>query len=315
MNVLAAIASVLTLCTSLCAPLRAQGNVSARLTAEPARAEIGEPVVWTLSIDATKATKITLPEKDPLPDGSWVLIEPRTIERSSGADPEHVVTRVRWSVISLEAGERALPKIEIELGSGADKHKLAAEAGTLHVASALADKEDSARAEHGFLPPRESTPLGRAWGWIVVGGLVLLIAAWIVARGRRKKHVVASAPVPLERLRALESAAAESPERARETVYGLSRLLRDSVDRWSQSERAGLTDEDWSRSIAADERVPLGVRSAAGRILAAAERVKYAGQVPTRFAIDELLRDARAVLETLEHETLPPPAVPVEVAA
>ena len=302
---------------ALFAPQAAQDGVSARLEAVPAQAEIGQPLTWTLTVDAPKNTKLTLPEKDPLPDGSWVLIAPRTLERAVGADPEHVRTTVRWNVISLEAGERVLPGIELELANGSQKQKLVATAGTLHVASALGPNEDAARAEKGFLPPREASPLTRSWGWIVVAGFALLVLAWSVARVRRRKHVVRVSDTPLDRLRILESSVVAEPESSRETVYALSRLLRDTVDRWSLGERAGLTDEDWARAVECDERVPLGVRSAAKRVLAATERVKYAGEMPTRFAVDELVRDARAVLETLEREPTPAPAAPqaVEVAA
>ena len=75
--------------------------------------------------------------------------------------------------------------------------------------------------------------------------------------------------------------------------------MREAVDEALGERRAALVDEAWAARAAADERLPGAVRERATRVLSAAERVKYAQEVPTRFALEEELADVRAALEAL----------------
>ena len=101
----------------------------------------------------------------------------------------------------------------------------------------------------------------------------------------------------IDRLEELRQRVADDPEAARAIVYDLSRLLRGSVDATLGEDRASLVDADWSARIETDERVPLGVRRTTAKILRDSERIKYALHAPTRFALEEMLADARSALE------------------
>ncbi|MBI5363056.1 MAG: hypothetical protein HZA53_07735, partial [Planctomycetes bacterium] len=111
--------------------------------------------------------------------------------------------------------------------------------------------------------------------------------------------VVPALPTPLARLDALAARLAAEPESSRAIVFELSRLVRGAVDAFLAVDRSGCTDEDWTHAVKDDERVPLGVRNTSARLLASAERIKYAQETPTRFAVDEFLKDARAAIEAL----------------
>jgi hypothetical protein len=150
---------------------------------------------------------------------------------------------------------------------------------------------------------RDAPPSGAERGRLVLVGLAALLAiavALYVRRRARRKTVPVVAPSALDRLDALRKRIADDPEAARAIVYDLSSLLRGSVDSRLGEDRAALVDADWSARIETDERVPLGVRRTTAKILRDSERIKYALHAPTRFALEEMLADARNALEAEE---------------
>jgi hypothetical protein len=293
--------------------LLAAGSASARLEAEPREARIGEPVRWTLTLEHAADARVVLPKEWPTLDGSWVLLDTGLVLRSLEPDGR-ATTRASWSVMSLEPGERALPPIEVEIGD----EVVTAQAAALKVVSELAQGEDEPRPIRGFLPPQGRAGARALLPWI--GGLAVLLAAVAIWRWRaraRRKVVAPSAPTPLDELAQLRGRARSEPDAARKITYAAVALLRRAVDRYLGETRSASPDDEWLRRVEPDERVPLGVRSAATRILQGAERVKYAQAMPTPFALEEMLSSTESALAALAEA--PPVAPPVhgtvEVAA
>jgi hypothetical protein len=296
---------MIALAMLLCGVLAAQAphedafEVHARLEAAPAEARIGEPIEWNLTIEAPAGVAVRLPDKDPIPDATWVALGERRVVH------EGDTVRIRWRVLSLESGARKLPEIAIECTRAGVTKKVAASAGEVAIAGELASGEDAPRALKGFRPPPDGE---RAlhWPWIAAGlGILAALATWIARRVRRRPLAPAHAATPLDRLADLARALAADPDAGRSVTYDLSRIVRDSVDAFTGDARAALTDGDWILRLENDERVPLGVRRASARILSESEQVKYAQRVPTRFAVDEMLRDAQSALEALAAAPLP----------
>lgn len=270
------------------------------LVPEPASAEIGQPIEWLLDVVHPSALKVVFPAKD-AEDRRWAPLGERTVARSADpSDPKLVHTTARWTAMALEPGELAPPPLVLELAGGAATESLTVTGLPVHVAKALAEGEDAPRPLLGFralppgLEPARRAPVAL---FVVLGALVLGGVAFLVVR--RKKPALVAAPTPLADLDALARAFAADPNSGRARVYELSRLVRGAVDAFLAVDRSGRTDDDWVRAIESDERVPLGVRSTCARLLAAAERVKYAQETPTRFAVDEFMTDARSALEAL----------------
>ncbi len=287
----------------------AESSAKARLEAEPREARIGEPVQWTLTVEHAADARVVLPKEWPTLDASWVLLDTGLVLRSLEPDGS-ATTRSTWSVMSLEAGERALPSIELEVAG----EVVSAEAAALTVLSELAPNEDEPRPIRGFLPPPLRTGARALLPWI--GGLALVLAAlaiwrWRVRAGR--KVVASSALTPLEELAQLRGRARSEPDAARKITYAAVGLLRRAVDGYLGETRFASPDDEWLRRLEPDERVPLGVRSAATRILQGAERVKYAQAMPTPFALEEMLSSTESALAALAEA--PPLARVVEVAA
>jgi len=291
------------------------GEVVARLRAEPAEVEVGEPCSLVLEVDHPAGSSVGLPDSDPLPDDSWVLLEPRHVVRGAR-------TIATWRVLSLEPGERQLPSIQVDVAEAGGVRKIDVAAGTLSVRSALEAGEDAPRPIRGFRPAPENPAAGRG-RLVLLGGLLLavLAAAFHFRRRAKRKPVPAAVPTALDRLAGLLKCCAEDPESSRRVVYDLSRLLRGSVDAFLRDSRVALADPEWSARIEPDERVPLGVRRSIAGILRDSQRIKYALHAPTRFALETMFADARSALEALASAPPPPPgsaeasAGPAEEAA
>jgi hypothetical protein len=299
---------VLTILLALVAPsiAHAQTESRARLAIEPAHAEIGKPVVWTLVVETAASAKVTLPDLKDLPR-EWALIEPLGVRRTD--DPSNAARRITtasWRVMALDAGDVSAPALKVDVEENGTKKSIEAGVAKIDVAHALDADEDAPRPAKGWRPAPDVGALSPRGVVTALGLILLAIAAWFLRKRLWRKPVVAPAKTPLERLAALEERARLEPEAAREIVYSLTRSMREAVDAFVSEPRGSLTDAAWSASFESDERVPSGVRAATARILANAERVKYAQESPSRFALDETLKDARSALEALA--AAPPPA-------
>lgn len=285
------------------------GEVRAHLQVEPASVEIGEAVRWTLVVEHPTRAKFALPDWKDLPR-EWALVEALGVRRD--ADPnaaDRTITRASWLVMSLDAGEVSVPALQLDVEEAGEHQKIDVAAQKLHVAHALNEGEDAPRASKGFRP----TPVVHVWSFRgIVSALVLIAILAVVAlvvwkRSKRKKPVALAVATPLERLAQLEQRANAEPEAAREIVFALTRIVRDAVDAFSAEPRPAAPDAAWIVRVEGDERVPSGVRSVAQRLLANAERVKYAQESPTKFALAEALADARNALEVLAATPKPAP--------
>lgn len=289
---------------------RAPADVVAHLRGEPAEVEVGEPCRFVLEVEHAAGATVKFPEGDLVPDDSWALLEPRRITR-----PTPTRTVASWTCLSLDAGERQLPAIRIDVGDADGVRKVDVDTGVLRVRPALAEGEDAPRPMRGFrAAPGGSSGRGRL---VLVGAAALtaLLAGVFFWRRARRKSAAAPVPTALDRLDELQRIAAEDEEASRRVVYALSRLLRGSVDAFVREDRAALVDTDWLARIEPDERVPLGVRRGLARVLRDSERIKYALHAPTRFALTEMLADARSALEALAAAPIPIAAPAKEEAA
>jgi hypothetical protein len=271
------------------------GEPGARWVLTPAEAQIGQPVECRLEIRVPAGSAVLLPEKDPALDPVWVLLEPRRIVRSERGD--ELALDLSWRLFALEPGTRAPFAFEIPVETAGGRVTLQPAGGELHVLAALGEGEDAPRPQRGFLAPPEGEAPRR---WIVWTALGLLLAGALALLLRRKRPAPIVAPGPLERLARLEQGFAAEEARGRQTVFALTHLVRERTDAWLESPRAALPDEEWLRLVADDARLPREAREAAQRLLGRAGEVKYALATPSRFLVEELCADARAVLQAEE---------------
>lgn len=273
------------------------GEAQARWLAAPPRVEIGQPFELTLEIRAPAGSDVLLPDKDPALDSSWVLLEPRRVQRR--VQGGELVLDLSWKICSLEPGARVPWEIELPVETPTGRVSVKPAGAPLEVRAALCEGEDAPRPPRGFLPLSEE-PRSRGWiPWAAAGVLLAgALGVWIVRRRRRPAPLAPAGP--LERLAHLEREFGAQEPRARETVFALTRIVRERIDARLNQPRAALPDEEWAQLVAPDPRLPLAAREAAQRLLAKADPVKYAQTTPSRFLVEELCAEARAVLQALE---------------
>ena len=273
------------------------GEPVCTLEARPTEVAIGEPIEWILTVRHPARDAVRLANDDPLPDDdTWVLVDgPRVSTERAGA--RGATTRIRWTVFSLESGERALPEIVARLASGGELRATCP--GPITVRGELAPDEDVPRPFTAFHQVEERTGGGRSLAAAIAALVAGFVVLWLVLR-RRRAPGPASVPTPLEQLDALGAQPADDPGVARALVFELSSLLREAVDRRLAVARPGLTDEEWLAAVRPSDALGAGTAERLEHLLGSCEDVKYGSRVPTRFAVAEALDEARQVITALD---------------
>jgi hypothetical protein len=283
-------------------------ETSARWSCEPDAVRVGEPFMLVLELehDAGLGLRALLP-RDLTLDESWVVLDSAPLA-SASLPGGRARTRAAWHVASLEPGERSLaePLAGVALGEGVARIQVGD--ARVQVLGLLAEGEDVPRPLRGFPEGFAGATSGSGGGLsraLVAAGLglgVLVGVAYALWQRRRAQLGAAPAPSPLERLRALE---AEAAERSRERCYELTRLLRQAGDELTRKPRGALTDEEWLAAVRTSLEIPRGIVDELALVFERAARVKYAGEVPTDWALQETFAKARGALEALRGSGAP----------
>jgi len=275
-------------------------DVRANVILEPARAQIGEPVVVTLVVERPSAVAVEIPKIEPGVQGSWMFTEALGTRREQkpGA-PGTLVETTAWRAFALEGGT-ASPVLDVSFTVDGAAQKITAAGAAPEIAPGLREGEDAPRPPKDFREPVEWT--GGGMRLVALGiATLLLAAAWVallVVRRRKLRARPTSSASPADELQRLAADARDSGAN-RDVVFALTRIARGAVDAATSESRAARTDQEWLALVSNDARVPESARTAAIRLVERAERVKYAGEEPTRFATDEALADARAIVEAV----------------
>ena len=253
----------------------------AQLELRPPKVEVGEPFTLSLVLDDPTA----LDPGRPVLDDSWVLFDEDRAPAGDGL-------RYSWRIASLEAGERLLG-----FEAGADSPS-APDPVPVTVVGLLAAEETGPRPVRGLpedfggaLAPPTARSLWR-WGWAGLGALLLAaLVAWGWRRRRRVQESVGP-PSPLERFESARDSELESV--ARHHLW--AQLLREATDTHLGEARAAWCEEEWLVAVAADERLATEVRRGLSAALTACGRVRFAGEVSSSFAREELEREVHGLL-------------------
>jgi len=275
------------------------GETEARWRCEPEAVAQGGPFARVLELEhgPELVARALVPATLDL-DESWVVLgsEPPT---SAPAADGRVRTRAAWRVAALEPGERSLAGELAGLALGAEVTRIQVGDARVRVTGVLAPEEDAPRPlrgfPEGFAGEVEDGGGARTLPWLLAGLALLLVGAGALAWRRRRRGAPAPAPTPLERLHALEADRAAGRERC----YELTRLLRAAGDELTRTPRAALTDEEWLAAVHTSHEVPRGVVAQLEAVFARAARVKYAGEAPTDWSLQETFAAARGALEAL----------------
>jgi hypothetical protein len=245
--------------------------------------QIGEPIHCTVDLSLVDGSVPVLDEQSYDPGSSWAVLSDPVVERCVEGK-----ATLSWSLFALEPMAGALPTPLIS--SSGEAIDLVAPSVT--VAAALVEGEDEPRPARGFYVSELESEASGLGPWpLIVGGLaVLAFALW---RSRRKSTPAAELELcfsaRLDRLRAGVDGDASSVSALHSE---LTHLLRAAYG----DESSGWSDEEWV------ERADLsdGERAELRGVFSACAEVKYGGARPTRFAVEETLERAQALLAQSE---------------
>ena len=276
-------------------------SVEVRSVCEPAEAAIGQPVTCILTVVHPADTLVSLERDELALDDSWVAEgERRLVGAADPADPARRVTRVAWTLRSLEAGERALVVPAVRIHRDGAPRVIDAPPALLVVLPALSEGEDEARPAAGFRPaPAWDRPLSGSLARLAGLALLLGTSAVFFFRRARRTSVAAGVPSPAERLAALGEHSGEF-EGSAELHYELTALVREAVDESEGIERRAATDEEWLAALGESEAVDGETRLRLAELLAECARVKYGQERPTRWAVETTLETARDLVASLD---------------
>lgn len=288
----------LLLVLALSASTQAQEPASASLRYELAAnaVEVGEPVAWSLHVEHLADLEVVIELAGPALSDPWLSLEVDELVVRSLADGR-LARELTGRAICLEPGEHELAAPAVVIGGQLQ----GVSPLVVEVGGVLSAQEDAPRPLRGFRPTppeREPAPSAR-WPWYLGGGLgamALLALAWSIARMRRAR--AASEPVEasaLERLAAVEACSHGELEAQREAHFELVQLVRQVIDQEQQRRRSAQDEEHWLEGARAELAPELGDDLAA--LFERCHAVCWAGEAPTRWAIDETLTLARDLLE------------------
>jgi hypothetical protein len=245
--------------------------------------QIGEPIHCTVDLSLVDGSAPVLDEQSYNPGPSWAVLSGPVVERSGEGK-----ATLSWSLFALEEKAGALPTPS--LSSSGEAINLVAPSVT--VAAALAEGEDEPRPARGFYVPEiESAASGLGpWPLLVAGLAVLAFAFW---RSRRKSTPEAELELCFSaRLDLLRSGVDGDASSVSALHSELTHLLRAAYG----DESSGWSDEEWVEKADLSD----GERAELRGVFSACAEVKYGGARPTRFAVEETLERAQALLTQSE---------------
>lgn len=272
-----------------------QGAPVARWELGSANAAVGEALSATLVVEHGSGQRATLAADWLATDYSWLELEPARLDATSSA------TQTRWRVrfASLEAGERELPRVQVELVElDGKKSNVETAPANARFAPVLFEGEDVAREPRDFRAA-ESDAASATWPWLLAGGLAIAAFAGFVGwklRGRAKP--APSGPSAEARLGQLGTRKLDDAGAVRELYYELTALVRSELDARTGESRSACTDEEWVVRVAGT----LDAESlrALDELIANARSAKYGGARPTEWAVREDLLRAEKVLHAAQ---------------
>jgi len=282
-------------------PAAEQPRVELESSIDRDRVNIGDPIIYTISVTAPEGARVEFEEIGAVEGGEF------EVEPAGGGlrDDEERTRSVRYLLRGFEPGSFRLPPASAVITlPGGGEIQLTAPPLSVEIESLLGSGVEKAEIRD-IKPPFE---LESSSGWIVyllAVGAGALIAAAVIIRLLRKRNGKFSPPPPpppphviayreLDRIRS-----ADLPGRGLIKEY-YSRL--SGVTRHYLEDRFGLrapemTTEEFLRAAAATDHLSLPQQDLVGDFLSQADLVKFARHRPREKEIDGVYQSARRLVD------------------
>ncbi len=278
---------------------------------------IGQPWRCVLSVVHDPADGLPESLTAPFPPGEdWVLLHGPVV-RGQALEGGGWRSTATWEYMALQPGAHTTGDYELTLLRGA---QVQPEPASLSVLHELAAEESSPRPLADALPvPPDPGGVG---AWILLGALVLGLAAWLFSRWRRR--TTSETPAPQATATQRLQQVTWSEEEGRECLFAWHRELRRAVDEVAEARgeariavRPTWTDDAWIAAGPGVAAMSPGLWERWCELLRELERLKYDAHLPSRLTGEELQVRVRRAAEEWQREqsasasgTVQPPLPP-----
>lgn len=257
--------------------------VELKAQVDPAKAKIGEPVTFRITLEAAPGISVSIPDVGPRIQGLRIV----DIGKEGPKKREGRIWSQRWYKLTADlAGSYVLPPVSVSYTDRAGKaHTTETKQIFLEVQSVLDQATDAKDIRD--LKPLEKAKLEipRRWIFLSAGGLLLLaLLVGLFLYFRKKKQARQALRTPEEiawdDLKALETTGLLEEERYREYVFGLSLIFRRYLEGKFHVPAAERTTEEILASLRNAKHMDKALKEAARRFLEETDPIKYRGLEP-----------------------------------
>jgi hypothetical protein len=251
--------------------------------ADPAKAKIGEPITFRITLEADPSLSAELPEVGSQIQGLRIV----DMGKEGPKRREGRIWSQRWYELRADlAGSYVLPAVRVPYTDSEGEDQVAETKQVfIEVESVLGQTTDEQDIRDLKSLEKAKREIPNGWPFLLIGILVLLgLIAGLVLYFRRKRRIQEARRTPeeiaMDELEHLEATGLLEEARYREYVFGLSLIFRRYLEGRFHVPAAEQTTEEILASLRRAENFDKSLKEAARSFLEETDPVKYRGLEP-----------------------------------
>ncbi len=264
-------------------PLETSTPVELTALADPAKARIGEPITFRITLEVDPSLSAELPEVGSRIQGFRIV----DMGKDGPKKREGRIWSQRWYELKADlAGSYILPAVNVPYTDSAGKDQVAETKQVfVEIESVLGQTTDEQDIRDLKSLEKTKREIPGWWPFLLLGILAILgLLAGLILYFRRKRRIQEAHRTPeeiaMEELENLEATGLMEEARYREYVFGLSLIFRRYLEGRFHVPAAEQTTEEILASLRRAKNFDKALKEAARSFLEETDPVKYRGLEP-----------------------------------